>query len=68
MCGILGIGLPLTASYLLVKKKMMLATFRPEGKAIIIGAGVGGLSAAYLLNQRGIDFEILEATSQFAAE
>ena len=34
-----------------------------SGKAIIIGAGAGGLSAGYLLSQQGINFEILEASS-----
>ena len=36
-----------------------------SGKVIIIGAGAGGLSAGYLLEQRGIDFEILEASSVY---
>ena len=34
-----------------------------SGKVIIIGAGAGGLTAGYLLQQLGIDFEILEASS-----
>lgn len=34
-----------------------------SGKVIIIGAGAGGLSAGYLLQQQGIDFEILEASA-----
>lgn len=34
-----------------------------DGKVLIIGAGAGGLSAGYLLQQQGIDFEILEASS-----
>jgi Protoporphyrinogen oxidase len=36
-----------------------------NGKVIIIGAGAGGLSAGYFLQQRGIDFEILEASPSF---
>jgi len=32
---------------------------------IIIGAGAGGLSSGYLLNQQGIDFQILEASSVY---
>ncbi len=35
------------------------------GKVIVIGAGVGGLSAGYFLNQKGIDFEILEASAVY---
>lgn len=34
-----------------------------SGKVTIIGAGAGGLSAGYLLQQQGIDFEILEASA-----
>ena len=37
----------------------------PISKVTIIGAGAGGLSAGYLLAQRGIDFEILEASSTY---
>jgi len=37
----------------------------PVNKVTIIGAGAGGLSAGYLLAQRGIDFEILEASSTY---
>jgi monoamine oxidase len=65
MCGILGISLPLASTLLSCKKED--DTENPldsNGKVIIIGAGVGGLSAGYLLNQRGIDFEILEASAQ----
>lgn len=34
-----------------------------QGKVIVIGAGAAGMSAAYLLNQRGIDVEVLEANT-----
>ena len=34
-------------------------------KVIIIGAGAAGLSAAYLLQQQGIDYEVLEASSNY---
>lgn len=65
LCAILGIGLPLTPTLLSCKSAD--DTDAPLGtneKIIIIGAGVGGLTAGYLLKQRGIDFEILEASSQ----
>ena len=32
-------------------------------KVIVVGAGAAGLTAAYLLTQKGIDVEILEASS-----
>lgn len=34
-------------------------------KVIVVGAGPAGLAAGYELQQRGIDFEILEATADF---
>ncbi len=62
MCGILGISIPLQASLIsCTKEDSSENTF--SGKVIIIGAGAGGLSAGYLLQQQGIDFEILEASS-----
>lgn len=36
-----------------------------SGKVIIIGAGAGGLSAGYLLQQHGIAFEIVEASAVY---
>lgn len=34
-----------------------------DGKVIIVGAGAAGLYAGYLLNSKGIDFTILEASA-----
>lgn len=34
-------------------------------KVLIIGAGAGGMAAGYLLQQQGIDFQILEASSTY---
>jgi len=61
MCGILGVSLPFQAALASCKKDdLSNTTF--SGKVIVIGAGAGGLSAGYLLQQQGIDFEILEAS------
>lgn len=59
MCGILGMGIP-TVGITGCKKDAL-----PINKVIIIGAGAGGLSAGYLLAQRGIEFEILEASAAY---
>ena len=59
MCGILGLTLPIQTSLSSCNKDGI--SF--SGKVIIIGAGAGGLSAGYLLQQQGIEFEILEASS-----
>lgn len=62
ICGILGIGLPIQFSFTPFNEN---ETESFNGKVIIIGAGAGGLSAGYLLQQLGIDFEILEASQNY---
>lgn len=64
MCGILGIGVPLQFS-LMSNAPSNTKNLLFKGKVVIIGAGAGGLSAGYLLNQLGIDFEILEASPTY---
>ena len=64
ICGILGISLPFTIPFTSCANDN---ERRPvfDGKVIIIGAGAGGLSSGYLLQQSGIPFEILEASSGY---
>ncbi|MEX0314017.1 MAG: NAD(P)-binding protein, partial [Allomuricauda sp.] len=58
ICSLFGIGLPLQPGLMACNTDENTAeTF--TGKVLIIGAGAGGLSAGYFLNQQGIDFEIL---------
>ena len=64
ICGILGVGLPFQSALISCKKKDGIKV-KFSGKVIIIGAGAGGLSAGYLLQQQGVDFEILEASSVY---
>ena len=60
--GLLGIGLPIqTALGACGKPSNQL----PLNKVIVIGAGAGGLSAAYLLRQQGIEVQVLEASSTY---
>ena len=35
------------------------------GKVLIVGAGAAGLYAGYILKSKGVDFEILEASSGY---
>lgn len=64
ICGLFGIGLPVQSKLSSCKKDDNIsAPF--SGKVVIIGAGAGGLSAGYFLNQQGTDFEILEASSTY---
>lgn len=63
MCGIFGIGLPLQATLSSCgKEEIAIGT---NEKVLIIGAGAAGLTAGHLLNQRGIDFQILEASANY---
>lgn len=70
MCGILGISIPFQSTLMACGSDESVDTNDSNaipfsGKVIIIGAGAGGLSAGYLLQQQGIDFEILEASSVY---
>lgn len=64
-----GVGLPLLASILTSceDEGLILPTGGEdfEGKVLIIGAGAAGLTTAYLLHKLNIDFEVLEASSDF---
>lgn len=62
MCGIFGIGLPILNSCNLFANS---SNLKQTDKVLIIGAGAAGLSAAHLLNQKGIQVEILEASSNY---
>ncbi|MCB0515033.1 MAG: FAD-dependent oxidoreductase [Chitinophagales bacterium] len=64
ICGLFGIGLSFQ-NVLLSCNKDKNTSMPFSGKVIIIGAGAGGLSAAYFLKQQGTDFEILEASSAY---
>lgn len=64
MCGLFGIGLQFP-TVLSASNKNDLTSKPFSGKVLIIGAGAGGLSAAYFLAQAGINFEVLEASSAF---
>ena len=51
-------------------KKQIDISISPEecifkGKVIVIGAGASGLVAGHILKEHGIEFQILEASSQF---
>lgn len=62
LSAILGIGLPIQCSVL---PSTLASNNDFDGKVIIIGAGVGGMSAAYLLKQQNIEFIILEASNVY---
>lgn len=67
---VLSIGLPFLSTGLLQacsKSTFEIPNFSTDykGKIIIIGAGASGLMAGYLLKQYQVDFEILEAGSNF---
>ena len=63
----LGLGSLLIPSTLLsaCRKDNLFDGLNFSGKVIIIGAGAAGLYAGYILKSKGIDFQILEAASNF---
>jgi len=52
-----------SSSLLSCRENLILPDSGYSGKVIIIGAGVAGLYAGYLLKSKGVDFTILEATN-----
>lgn len=64
MCTLLGIGLPLHGT-VSACSKTQLEGVDLNKKVIIVGAGAAGLTAGYLLQQLGVEFEILEASNQY---
>ncbi|PCJ64907.1 MAG: amine oxidase [Bacteroidetes bacterium] len=62
ICGILGVAIPIQLPLISCSDDDKIQqSFK--GKVLIIGAGAGGLSAGYLLQQQGIEYEILEASA-----
>jgi lysine-specific histone demethylase 1B len=47
------------------RKETLFEDVTYDGKIIIIGAGAAGLYAAYILKSKGIDFQLLEASSTY---
>ncbi|MEM7575673.1 MAG: NAD(P)/FAD-dependent oxidoreductase [Bacteroidota bacterium] len=66
--GILGFGSPFLSSLLASCSDNEILAPRIEGqfngRVLIIGAGAAGLTAGHLLQQQGVDFQILEASDQ----
>ena len=63
MCGLLGIGLPLQSTLSACSNED--GVINPSEKIIIVGAGAGGMTAAYLLKQAGVEVQILEAAPTY---
>ncbi|WP_431158615.1 flavin monoamine oxidase family protein [Winogradskyella poriferorum] len=70
-CGLLGISLPFSPVINACKSSddNDVSTNNTSAssieKVIIVGAGVAGMTAGYLLNQQGIDFQIIEASPNY---
>ena len=65
ICGVLGISIPLQPVLASHRSTNTNPTTNFEGNVLIIGAGAAGLTAGHLLNQQGVDFQILEASSTY---
>ena len=64
MCGLLGLSIPFQ-TVLSSCNKDDNEPVNNNDSIIIIGAGVAGMTAAYLLAQKGINFQIIEASSTY---
>jgi len=59
-------GLIIPSSFLSsCRKETLFEDIKYEGKIIIIGAGAAGLYAAYILKSKGINFQLLEADTNY---
>jgi len=47
------------------RKEVLFEDVQYDGKVLIIGAGAAGLYAGYILKSKGIDFQIVEASSTY---
>ena len=64
ICGLFGISIPIP-SMLTACNKEPLAPSSFKGSVLIIGAGAAGMAAGYILAQKGIDFQIVEASTTY---
>lgn len=65
LSSLVSLGGVLVSSQLLTscRREVLFEEFPFKGKVIVIGAGAAGLYAGYLLQSKGIDFTLLEASS-----
>ena len=63
MCSLLGISLPFQSVIASCVGNCDTKSSSFSGSVLIVGAGAAGMASGYLLAQRGVDFEILEASS-----
>jgi monoamine oxidase len=58
-------GILIPKSIISCRKNTLFEDSTYSGKVIIIGAGIAGLYAGYILKSKGIDFQILEASDKY---
>ncbi len=63
MCSLLGLSLPYQSILASCTSDNTVSSTDFQGTVLIIGAGAAGMTAGYLLNQQGVDFQILEAST-----
>ena len=64
VCGLFGIGLPSQAMLASCDKEAITPSGF-TGTVLIVGAGAAGMAAGYLLEQKGIEFRIIEASATY---
>ncbi|MEN1786228.1 MAG: NAD(P)-binding protein, partial [Bacteroidota bacterium] len=64
-CALLGLSIPMQPILASCSSETDDGASSFEGNVLIIGAGAAGLTAAYQLQQLGIDYQLLEASSTY---
>ena len=66
-CSLFGISLPLQSFFQAcsVDDEAPIIDGNFKGSVLIVGAGAAGMATAYLLEQLGIDYQLLEADTSY---
>ena len=65
VCGLLGVSLPFQSVISACSSSDTNSSVQVPDSVLIIGAGPAGMAAAHLLSQRGVNYQVLEASTTY---